>query len=325
MEVWRDTLESAPRRGRHVVTLGTFDGVHAGHRGLLRAAAESAAAQGLPAAVVTFDPHPAVVVAPHRKPKLLMTLAQRLAAFQDCGMDLAWVIPFSRAFSELLPGAFLDGLARALPPAEVHVGKAFVFGRDRQGDVATLMSWGAARGCRIVAHALRASDGHHLSSTRIRLALDKGDVNEAAILLGRPYVLTGVVVEGERRGRHLGFPTANLRWEQEQLPARGVYLTVVRGRQLEGLHPALTNIGDKPTFRGQELTVESHLPGFQGDLYGAELEVAFLHRLRDEQRFPGVEELRERISRDVAEGLAWWEDHRRLVDAPWLGDGSALS
>jgi riboflavin kinase/FMN adenylyltransferase len=307
MEVWRHSLAAAPSTGPHVVTLGTFDGVHAGHRALLAAAAASARTLGLPAAVVTFDPHPAVVVAPHRRPRLLMTLAQRLAAFEACAMDLAWIIPFSRAFSELQPGPFLDGLARALSPAELHVGKAFAFGRDREGDLATLEAWGAARGCRVQGHALRAADGHHLSSTRIRLALDKGDIEEAAILLGRPYVLTGIVVEGDRRGRHLGFPTANLRWEQEQLPARGVYLTAVRGRQLEGARPGLTNIGEKPTFKGRELTVETHLPGFEGNLYGAALELSFLHRLRAEQPFESVDLLRERIALDVAEGLAWWE------------------
>ena len=306
MEVWRHHLASAPVAGPHVVTLGTFDGVHAGHHGLLQAASASARAQGLPAAVVTFDPHPSVIVAPHRKPRLLMTLGQRLAAFESCGMDLAWVIPFSRTFSELEPFPFLDGLARALPPAELHVGRAFAFGRDRQGDIGTLLAWGEARGCRVCAHALRAADGHHLSSTRIRLALDKGDVEEAAALLGRPYVLTGVVEEGDRRGRHLGFPTANLRWEQEQLPARGVYVTAVRGRLLDAAMPGLTNIGEKPTFRGQELTVETHLPGFQGDLYGARLELHFLRRLREEQRFENVEALRRRIAADVAEGLAWW-------------------
>jgi riboflavin kinase/FMN adenylyltransferase len=306
VEIWRHNLGSAPTRGPQVLTLGTFDGVHAGHRKLLLAAAESAREQSLPAAVVTFDPHPAIVVAPHRKPKLLMTLAQRLAAFEACGMDLAWVIPFSRAFSELTPAQFLEGLGRALPPTELHVGKAFVFGRDRSGNVATLEAWGEARGCRICVHALRAADGHHLSSTRIRLALDRGDVQEAAVLLGRPYVLTGVVVEGDRRGRHLGFPTANLRWEQEQVPAAGVYVTAVRGRLLEGAQLGLTNVGEKPTFQGQELTVETHLPGFQGDLYGGQLDLFFLHRLREERRFDSVDELRTRITSDVAEGLAWW-------------------
>lgn len=319
MEVWRHNLGAAPALGPHVVTLGTFDGVHAGHRALLGAAAMAAKGRGLPAAVVTFDPHPAVVVAPHRRPRLLMTLAQRLAAFAACGMDLAWIIPFSRAFSELSPEQFLDGLARALPPAELHIGKAFVFGKDREGDLSTLLAWGATRGCRIHAHALRASDGHHLSSTRIRLALDKGDIDEAAILLGRPYVLTGVVVEGDRRGRHLGFPTANLRWEQEQLPARGVYVTAVRGRPIEGAHPGLTNVGEKPTFHGRELTVETHLPGFQGDLYGAALELSFLHRIRTEQPFETVDQLRARIALDVTEGLAWWELHGRHALDPSAG------
>ncbi|MBI4912610.1 MAG: riboflavin biosynthesis protein RibF [Acidobacteria bacterium] len=310
MEVWRHTLEAAPRRGPHVVTLGTFDGVHAGHRGVLGQAAARARALGLPSAVVTFDPHPAVIVAPHRKPKLLMTLTQRLQAFESCGMDLAWIIPFSRPFSELTPGAFLEGLHQALPLAELHVGRAFAFGVDRTGDVAILQAWGKARGCAVHAHALRAADGHHLSSTRIRLALEKGDIVEAEILLGRPYVLTGVVVEGDRRGRHLGFPTANLRWDQEQLPAPGVYVTAVRSRLFEGERPGLTNIGEKPTFEGRRLTVETHLPGFEGDLYGAFLEIAFLHRLREERRFDSVEELRAAIGHDVSRGLAWWEHSR---------------
>jgi riboflavin kinase / FMN adenylyltransferase len=307
VEVWRHTLDAAPALGPHVVTLGTFDGVHAGHRSVLECAASRAKSLGLPAAVVTFDPHPLVVVSPHRKPRLLMTLGQRLQAFQSCGMDLAWIIPFSRPFSELAPESFLQGLARALAVAELHVGKAFQFGVNRSGDVDTLLAWGAKHDCRVHAHALRAADGHHLSSTRIRLALDKGDIEEAAILLGRPYSLTGVVVEGERRGRHLGFPTANLRWEQEQLPANGVYLTGVTCRLFEGVRPGLTNLGEKPTFQGKTLTVETHLPGFEGDLYGASLELSFLHRLRGERSFPSIDELRAQIGRDVQQGLDEWE------------------
>ena len=310
MEVWRHTLASAPAVRPHVVTLGTFDGVHAGHRGVLERAAARARERGLPAAVVTFHPHPLVVVSPGRKPKLLMTLDQRLQAFASCGMDLAWIIPFDRAFSELSPAAFLEDLSRALPLAELHVGKAFKFGVNRSGDLETLLAWGAAHGCEVHAHALRAADGHHLSSTRIRLALDKGDLDEATILLGRPYALTGVVVEGDRRGRHLGFPTANLRWEQEQLPANGVYLTAVRCRLFEGERPGLTNIGEKPTFHGKVLTVETHLPGFEGDLYGAALELSFLARLRPERSFPSVDELRVQIGQDVRSGLAEWERRR---------------
>lgn len=307
MEVWRHTLEAAPKSGPCVVTLGNFDGVHAGHRELLRIAAGRAKAAGLRAAVVTFDPHPTVVVAPQRKPKLLMTLEQRLAAFEAEGMDLAWVIPFSRAFSELSPQAFLDRLRQALSPVELHVGQAFTFGHDRGGTVETLETWGAAHGCDVHTLALRAPDGGRLSSTRIREALDRGEVDAAADLLGHPYALTGVVVEGDRRGRHLGFPTANLAWEQEQLPASGVYVTEALLPHHGGPYLGLTNVGEKPTFEGQRLTVETHLPGFEGDLYGARLDLRFLHRIRGEVRFATVDELRDQIAQDVAAGAAWWK------------------
>jgi len=307
MDVWHHAIENAPASGPFIMTLGTFDGVHAGHRELLRQAAGRAKAGGHRAAVVTFDPHPAVVVAPERRPRLLMTLPQRLAAFEAERMDLAWVIPFSRAFSELEPRAFLDRLRQVLSPVEIHVGRAFCFGRDRSGNVETLETWGRDHGCRVHTLALRAPDGGRLSSTRIREALDEGDVAAAAAFLGHPYALTGVVVEGDRRGRHLGFPTANLEWEQEQLPAFGVYVTEAILPHHGGAHLGLTNVGEKPTFEGQQLTVETHLPGFQDDLYGARMEVRFLHRIRGEARFGTVDELRAQISQDVAEGQAWWQ------------------
>jgi riboflavin kinase/FMN adenylyltransferase len=135
-------------------------------------------------------------------------------------------------------------------------------------------------------------------------------VDEAAILLGHPFELSGLVVEGDRRGRHLGFPTANLQWEQEQLPAGGVYVTEARSTHWEGPRLGLTNVGEKPTFEGRRLTVETHLPDFDGDLYGARLSIAFRHRLRGEARFPSVDALRAQIAQDVAEGGAWWSAHR---------------
>jgi len=307
MEVWHHPLASAPQDGPTVVTLGNFDGVHAGHKGVLQEAARRARARGVRAAVVTFDPHPLVVVGPERKPKLLMTLPQRLAAFEACGMDLAWVIPFSRTFSELAPEAFLGPFGLALRPLELHVGTAFCFGRDRGGDLSTLEAWGRAHGCEVFGHALKAPDGGHLSSTRIRAALEQGEVTVAHQLLGHPFELTGPVVEGDRRGRHLGFPTANLSWEQEQLPGAGVYVTEVRSSHWEGPRLGLTNVGEKPTFDGRRLTVETHLPDFEGDLYGSRLRVGFRHRLRGERRFDSVDTLRAQIAADVAEGRAWWE------------------
>lgn len=311
MKLWRHSLEEAPpRSGPTVVTLGNFDGVHAGHQELLTTAARRAKERGMSAAVVTFDPHPTIIVSPERKPKLLTTLTQRLAVFEAAGMDLAWVIPFSRAFSQLSAQNFLTGLDRALEPAELHVGRSFRFGRDRMGDLLALEQWGLDTGCVIVPHAFKAHDDGWLSSTRIREAIEWGDVEEAARLLGRPYSLSGVVIEGDRRGRHLGFPTANLQWEQEQLPGFGVYVTEVRGIRVGHPRMGLTNVGEKPTFQGLNLSVETFLPDFDADLYGAKLELAFLHRIRGEQRFSGVEALREQIARDVEAGETWWRTRR---------------
>ena len=314
MELRRQSLESALQAGPNsqqgfgpsVAVLGIFDGFHQGHRQLLQEAASAARLRGLPLAVLTFDPHPTILLAPEHRPKLLMTLDQRLAAFREAGADLAWIIPFSRAFSEIEPLTFLEQLGRAITPVELHVGTAFRFGHRRSGDLETLQSWGSKNGCRIHPCAFRASDSGMLSSTRIREALDAGDVILAADLLGRPFTLTGIVVEGERRGRHLGFPTANLAWEQEQLPAMGVYVTRVRSSHIENAWMGLTNVGEKPTFQGRTLTIETHLPEFSGDLYGARLELAFLHRLRGEQRFDGIESLQAQIAKDVREGQAWW-------------------
>ncbi|HWQ07474.1 MAG TPA: riboflavin biosynthesis protein RibF [Holophaga sp.] len=311
MQVWHHTLEAAPIFGPSVVTLGVFDGVHAGHKAILVDAAARARKRGVSAGVVTFDPHPAVIVAPQNRPKLLMTLPQRLTVFERTGMDLAWVIPFSRTFSELSPAAFLEGLQRALSPVELHVGKAFHFGHDRAGDLTILKAWGARVGCEIHSHAFKAPDGGMLSSTRIREALEAGLPEEVAGLLGHPYVLSGIVVEGDRRGRHLGFPTANLAWEQEQLPANGVYVTEVRGGHVEGARLGVTNVGEKPTFDGLKLTVETFLPDFSADLYGGHLELGFLHRIRPERRFEGIEALRAQIAADVTLAQAWWEDRRR--------------
>ena len=308
MQVWHHTLETAPSFGPSVVTLGIFDGVHVGHKAILDEAHRRARDRGVPSVVVTFDPHPSVVVAPQHKPRFLMTLSQRLAAFERAGMDLAWVIPFSRPFSELSPIKFLAGLHRALAPMELHVGTAFRFGKGRKGDLEALKAWGTSVGCEIHGHALKAADGGPLSSTRIREALDRGASEEVEALLGHPYVLSGIVVEGDRRGRHLGFPTANLAWDQEQLPANGVYVTAVQGSHVQGPRVGVTNVGDKPTFDGLKLTVETFIPDFEGDLYGAHLELGFLHRLRPEQRFASIDALRAQIAEDVLQGKAWWKD-----------------
>ena len=191
------------------------------------------------------------------------------------------------------------------------MGKAFHFGHERKGKLDVLKAWGPGVGCEIHGHAWKAADGGTLSSTRIREALNRGVPEEVEPLLGHPYVVSGIVVEGDRRGRHLGFPTANLAWDQEQLPANGVYVTEVRGSHVQGVRLGVTNVGEKPTFDGLKLTVETFIPDFEADLYGAHLELGFLHRLRPERRFASIDALRTQIAEDVALALAWWEDHPR--------------
>jgi riboflavin kinase/FMN adenylyltransferase len=218
-----------------------------------------------------------------------------------------WTIPFGRDVSFLSPGEFLEGLGKALSPSELHVGRTFRFGRDRAGDLQTLDVWGEASGCVVMGHSYTAHDGGELSSSRVRRLLLDGDVELARGLLGEPYTLSGVVVEGDRRGRRLGFPTANLAWEQELLPATGVYVTAARCRCGVAVPTlGLTNVGTKPTFGRQGLTVETHLPGLDAELYGTRLELGFLHRLRGEERFGTAELLRARIAEDLRSALDIW-------------------
>lgn len=309
MDIRHQGLEASQPCEPCVAALGIFDGFHTGHQQLLHGAHKRARHLGKPLVVATFDPHPSILLAPENRPKLLMTLDQRLAAFEAAGADLAWVVPFSRTFSELSPEAFLEAFAATLRPVELHVGSAFRFGHRRSGNLETLQAWGPNVHCAVHPCGFRAHDGGALSSTRVREVLEAGDADEARALLGRPHLLTGIVVEGDRRGRHLGFPTANLSWEQELLPAAGVYVTQVACSHFEGQRLGLTNVGMKPTFHGLAMTVETYLPNFSDDIYGARLEVGFLHRLRGEHKFEGLEGLRAQIAQDVLRGEAWWADH----------------
>jgi riboflavin kinase/FMN adenylyltransferase len=176
------------------------------------------------------------------------------------------------------------------------------------GDVPSLQIWGRGVGCEVHAHAFKAPDGGAMSSSRIRQALLGGDVELASALLGAPFQLTGAVMQGEHRGKMLGFPTANLAWEQELLPAHGVYATAVHcPSRLPGPVLGLTNVGMKPTFNGQKTTVETYLPNFDVDFYGARMEVAFLHRIRGEEKFEGPAQLKAKIADDIKKGVSWWE------------------
>lgn len=304
-----------PLRGA-VLTVGNFDGVHVGHRAIMETVTGRAEAVGGEAAVYTFEPHPRKVLQPDRAPRLLTTLDQKLERLEELGVDVVIVEPFDRDFAALPAERFVrEILHERIHPVEVYVGYDFRYGRDREGSMRTLTELGPHLGFAVTIIPEVTVGERDVNSTRIRELLEAGRVEEAGELLARPYCVRGTVVEGERRGRTLGFPTLNLAPENEILPARGVYAGRVRfldegGPPLGAVHDAVTNVGRRPTFHEREAVVpEAHLLDFDGDLYGRRVEVTFEHHLRAERRFEGVEALRAQIARDADEA-------RRRLRAP---------
>ena len=258
-----------------------------------------ASERGGTSVVLTFDPHPPRVLRPDKAPPLLMTPAQKQEALERAGVQGLALVRFTEELSRWEPEVFVRRvLVDWLRIAEVWVGADFLFGRDRSGNFSLLRTLGQQYGFRVEKiDPIRYKD-FVVSSTRIRRLVSEGRVEEAGALLGRHFAIEGIVVEGARRGRELGFPTANLTSDNELLPPNGVYATfgTIRGV----VHPGVTNVGVRPTFDGPPAVhVETHVLGFSGDLYGQRLELAFVQRLRDERRFPDVDALREQIAADV--------------------------
>jgi riboflavin kinase/FMN adenylyltransferase len=285
-----------------VVALGNFDGVHLGHQMVLRRAVEEGRRRESRVVVATFDPHPRAVLAPGSQPKLLTTLELRREALLRYGADEVREIRFDKALSRKSPEEFVkDVLVGEIGAEAVVVGENFRFGHRAAGDAGDLGRLMRSFGGEAYAVPVRSEDGKGgISSTRIRALIAEGEVEEAARLLGRPYVLRGEVVIGDRRGRSLGFPTANVMPDPAVVvPGRGVYAGFVRvGKDV---HAAATNVGVAPTFEGREDRVEAYLLDFEGDLYGRVIDVSFVRRIRPEKRFSGVDELKEQIARDVEE------------------------
>jgi riboflavin kinase/FMN adenylyltransferase len=303
----QDGSEAFPRSDRGcVLTIGNFDGAHQGHRAVIGSAVERARNLGAPAVVYTFEPHPRRVLQPERSQPRLMTPRQLELALEEIGVDLLVRERFTLEFAALTPEAFLrEILYTRIGPRELFVGRDFHFGKGRGGSDETLARLAPTLGIRVVIVPEVRVGGRDVSSTRIRKSLALGDVADAGFCLGRPYAVWGRVVSGERRGRELGFPTANLDLENELSPARGVYATHARlfdaSRRPAGPRcPSVANIGTRPTFQEGRLLTEVHLIDFEGDLYGQLLEVTFIGWLRSEQRFPGIDALRQQIQADVA-------------------------
>jgi riboflavin kinase/FMN adenylyltransferase len=290
-----------PGNRKVCLAIGFFDGVHLGHQQIIRQTVTDAHQHGALALVITFDRHPNAVVAPSRVPPLIYSLPQKLRVIASLGADTLLQIHFDEPFSRQTGGDFIGGLARDLGKIQsLCVGADFVFGYQRSGNVALLKQLGGALGFTVHGLAAVSLDGQIVSSTRIREAIRSGNLDAASQMLGRPYAISGRVIEGDRVGQQLGFPTANLDVSGLMLPPKGVYAGLASVDE-KSWRVAL-NIGFRPTVvsAAPQLRVEAHLLDFQGDLYGRELEIEIGSRLRDEKKFASATELRAQIERDIA-------------------------
>ncbi|HUB86883.1 MAG TPA: bifunctional riboflavin kinase/FAD synthetase [Verrucomicrobiae bacterium] len=300
MKIIRAANELKPGNRKVCLAIGFFDGVHLGHQQIIRQTIADARQHDAIAVALTFDRHPNSVVAPSRIPPLIYSLPQKLRAIESLGAEKILLIQFDKRFSEQSGEEFIRSLSR--DGGRIHgicVGADFVFGHKRGGNVALLKKLGAELHFQVHGLAAVSLDGKVISSTRIREAIRAGDLDGASQMLGRPYAICGAVVTGDKLGQQLGFPTANLDATGLALPPNGVY----SGRaKLEGkTYLVALNIGFRPTVTaGKALRVEAHLLDFDGELYGRELEVEIGEKVRAEQKFDSVTELKQQIARDIA-------------------------
>jgi riboflavin kinase/FMN adenylyltransferase len=300
MKLVHSLPELASVGARCCLAIGTFDGVHLGHQQVIRQSVMNARQHGAQAVVITFDAHPATIVAPDRVPPMICSLAQKLRAIESLGVDATLLLAFDRAFSQQPAEPFIRSLVAAC--GHVHsicVGARFTFGHRRSGDVELLRRLGAELGFAVHGLASVALDGEPVSSTRIRESIRAGNLDAAAQMLGRAYALAAPVVRGDQVGRKIGFPTANLDVTGRAIPPNGVYAALARHG--EKTFPVALNIGTRPTLNANtpQLRVEAHLLGFSGELYGEELEITFVEKIRDELRFPNLDALKSQIARDI--------------------------
>jgi riboflavin kinase/FMN adenylyltransferase len=307
MRIWNgiERYDSGPQEV--VASIGNYDGVHLGHREILRRVVEQGRRRGLPSLLISFEPHPAAVVAPERRPKHLQTRRQKLDSLEETGLSDLLILEFTAKLAALDAGQFFAQiLAPHLRFASIHVGENFRFGKNREGDLRALRRIGERMGFETDGVPPVEVGGETVSSSAIRASVQTGYVERATSMLGRPFAVVGEVVPGEGRGEDLQFPTANVAVENEMIPAVGVYVTETLA--LASRYPSVTNVGVRPTFGGSEITVESHLLEFEGDLYTERVEVRFLARIRDEMRFDSAVELGDQIARDRAAAEAFFRN-----------------
>jgi len=293
-------LASVTPQGETLLTIGVFDGVHAGHRYLLKKLRERAAERKLLSGVVTFSPHPQSVLRPRSQLPWLTSLEDRVGAFQRLGVSVVIVLTFTPKLAQLSAREFISLIKKHLSMRGILVGPDFALGKGKEGNINLLRTLGCELGFNVNVVPPFKINGEIVSSTLIRRALAEGDMRKVAKLMERYFYLEGKVITSQKRGGVLGFPTANLDIKPQQaLPGNGIYATIA---QIEDRHfPSATNVGIRPTFGTGEEMVETHLLNYKGNLYGKDMRVEFVQKLRDEERFPSSEELKTQIEKDIRE------------------------
>lgn len=299
MRILRNIEEITPDLNGGMVTIGNFDGIHVAHQKIINRMVREARESGRKGIVVTFEPHPQHVLHPEKVPFYLITsLAEKLSILESMGVDAVLLIHFTREFSRTSAEEFVkDIIWGKLHPLKVLIGHDYTFGKGKEGKPEYFKSLGSRLGFEVEITEAVVMEGGIVSSTRIRHAIQAGDMRLAARLLGRPYCMRGTVIKGHRRGGLLGFPTANLKTEKELLPKPGVYAVFVQmGSEC---HEAVLNIGFNPTFSNEKLSVETHILDFNQNIYGKGIKISFIERLRDEKKFNSIERLSEQIAQDI--------------------------
>lgn len=306
MELIRGLHNLRPRHNGCVATIGNFDGVHLGHQAVLGQLAEKADELSLPSLVITFEPQPQEYFAPEQAKPRLTRLREKLKALPRYGVDRVLCLRFNQALASLPPGEFIQQiLIDGLGVRYLVVGDDFRFGNKRAGDFTMLQKAGEQHGFPVVNMHTFNIEGDRVSSTRIREALAKGDLDTAEKLIGRPYRMCGRVAHGDKRGRTIGFPTANIHLHRKATPVEGVFAVEmfgIEGEPVEGV----ANVGTRPTVDGTRSLLEVHLFDFDQDIYGKYIHVNFVHKLRDEERFDSFEELKKQILQDADDARAFF-------------------
>lgn len=299
MEIEQELANIGPQ-GETLLTIGVFDGVHAGHRYLLETLQQQAAEKNLLSGVVTFNPHPQSVLHPRNQLLWLSDPEDRVKSLQKLGINLVAVLTFTPEVAQLSAQEFMSLVKKHLRMRSIMVGPDFTLGRNQEGNIQLLRALGREMKFSVEVIPPYTINGEVVSSTLIRQALAQGDMEKVRRLMGHYFQIGGKIIASDRRGRILGFPTANLDIKPQQaLPGNGIYATITQVDDKQ--FPSATNIGTRPTFGEGEKNVETHLLNYKGDLYGKEIRVEFMQKLRDEQRFPSSEELKAQIRKDIRE------------------------